>query len=543
MTESPSESRPFYLSTAIPFVNANPHVGFAFEAILADALARYQRLRGDEVHFQSGTDDNSLKNVRAAEREGVAPGQLVARYAERFRSLAATLDLSYDEFIQTSVDPRHRPGVEALWQACLRSGDLYRRPYQGLYCVGCEQFFAPAELADGRCPEHGIPPEPVEEENWFFRLSRYGDRIASLIAGGHLRIAPESRRNEVLSFLSQGLADISVSRSRSRARGWGIPVPGDPEQVIYVWFDALANYITTLGWTGDGPAFRRWWAGHGRRAHVIGKGIVRFHAVYWPAILLSAGLPLPTDLVVHGYLTVEGQKIGKSLGNAIDPEALVQRHGTDAVRYFLLRHLRPFEDGDFSEARLRACRDADLADQLGNLLRRTITLVARCFDGKPPTAGASAAPDETLRADLQSLPGRLQQILDRFASDEALAAIFDSVATTNRYFDQTAPWKLARLTAHPQEGAGARDRLQTVLHNTLEALRIVAVALAPFLPATSKAICAQLGHDPPGLAGWSALRWGSVPWRRDLPGGPVLFPKTAAGDTSSPRRDSGKVSP
>ncbi len=532
---APSLCQPFYISTAIPYVNAAPHVGFAYEAVLADALARYQRLRGRPVHLQSGTDDNSLKNVQAAERAQVSPQALVAENAGRFLALGRALDLSYDDFIHTGADPRHRAGVEALWRACLRAGDLYRRPYRGLYCVGCEGFFDAADLTDGRCPEHGTAPEVVEEENWFFRLSRYRDPLLRLIEAGHLQIAPRSRRNEVLGFLAGGLEDISVSRARGRARGWGIPVPGDPGQVVYVWFDALSSYVNTLGWTGDAPAYRRFWAGAGGRLHVLGKGILRFHAVHWPAILLSAGLPLPSDLLVHGYLTVDGRKIGKSLGNAVDPEALVARHGTEAVRHYLLRHIRPFEDTDFSEARLVGARDAELADQLGNLVRRTITLVQRSWSRHPPRAGTDEAPDHALRAHLQALPGRLEGALAGHAADEALAAVFECVAGANRYLEQTAPWTLARAAAADSpaaEAAGAR--LAAVLYHAIEAVRITGLALAPFLPATSAAISAQLAQPPPTPGDWpAALSWGRGRWTEPPPGGPVLFAKGGKGETTA----------
>jgi methionyl-tRNA synthetase len=513
MTEN--HSRISYFSTAIPYVNALPHIGFAFEAVLADVLARHRRLRGDQVRLQSGTDDHSLKNVRAAEGEGVLPDVLVGRNAARFRALAPALDLSYDDFIATSADPRHRPGVEALWRACQH--DLYKRAYRGLYCVGCEAFSTPAELPGGRCPEHHTVAEVVEEENWFFRLSRYREPLRALIGEGRLRVTPASRRNEVLAFLDGGLEDISVSRARSRARGWGIPVPGDPEQVVYVWFDALANYITALGWPAGGAGYDRCWQQAAARVHVIGKGIVRFHAVHWPAILLSAGLPLPTDLVVHGYLTVDGQKIGKSAGNAIDPQALVARHGCDVVRHFLLRHVRPFDDSDFSEARLVAARDAELADQLGNLLRRTVTLVQRSCAGRVPAPGAEGPAEQRLRGQADTVGAQIDQTLERFAVDEALAVVFDLVAATNRYVEHAAPWSLAKA---------GDPRLATVLHHAAEAVRIVAVALAPFLPGTSAAIAAQLGHRPPESGAWpAALRWGAVPWPGEVPGGSVLFAK------------------
>ena len=305
-----------YLSTTIPYVNAPPHLGFALELVQADVLARHHRLAGDQVRFQTGTDDNSLKNVLAAAAGGISTAGLVDRNATAFARLRGPLALSFDDFIRTSSDPRHRPGVERLWRACANSGDLYQKDYSGLYCVGCEQFCKPAELAAGLCPEHGTRPQEVSEENWFFRLSRYERQLHDLISDGRLRIEPAARRNEVLSFIAGGLEDFSASRSTARARGWGIPVPDDPGQVIYVWWDALGNYITALGYGTGGEQYQRWWGEASRRIHLAGKGVVRFHAVYWPAILLSAGLPLPTDILVHDYLTIDGRKISKSAGRS-----------------------------------------------------------------------------------------------------------------------------------------------------------------------------------------------------------------------------------
>ncbi|MFD9397400.1 methionine--tRNA ligase [Streptomyces sp. NPDC060011] len=326
-----------YVTTTIPYVNSRPHLGFALELVQADTLARHWRRRGSEVRLLSGTDDNSLKNVLAAEAEGVDVRVLVDRNADAFAALSAPLDLSLDDFIRTSSDPRHRVGVERLWRRCAAAGDLYRKEYEGLYCVGCEQFYTPGELVGGRCAEHGTEPRRVAEENWFFRLSRHADRLHRLVSDGVLRVEPAVRRNEVLALIESGLHDFSVSRSQARARGWGIPVPDDPGQVVYVWWDALGNYVTSLGYGTDEAAYGRWWAGDGRRVHLAGKGVVRFHAVYWPAILLSAGLPLPTDVLVHDYLTVGGRKISKSGPDTVDPVALTDAYGTDAVRWWLLR--------------------------------------------------------------------------------------------------------------------------------------------------------------------------------------------------------------
>ena len=295
-----------YITTTIPYVNARPHLGFALELVQADALARHHRGQGDHVRFQTGTDDNSLKNVLAAEAAGVGVQEFVDGNAAAFVALSEPLSLSVDDVIRTSRDPRHRAGVERLWRACADAGDFYRKHYRGLYCVGCEQFYAPAELSDGRCPEHDTEPQQVSEENWFFRLSRYTGRLHDLIATGVLRIEPAERRNEVLAFIAGGLEDFSISRSITRARGWGIPVPGDPSQVIYVWWDALGNYLTALGYGTAGEDHQRWWTGADHRIHLVGKGVLRFHAVYWPAMLLSAGQPLPTEILVHGYLTADG---------------------------------------------------------------------------------------------------------------------------------------------------------------------------------------------------------------------------------------------
>ncbi|MFL6073293.1 MAG: methionine--tRNA ligase [Mycobacteriales bacterium] len=475
-------ARPYYVTTTIPYVNARPHLGFALELVQADVLARHHRRLGEPVRFLTGTDDNSLKNVLAAEAEGVPTRQLVDRNAAAFAALRGPLDLSFDDFLRTSGDPRHRAGVERFWRACARAGDLYRKEYTGLYCVGCEQFYTAAELPGGRCPEHGTEPETVAEENWFFRLSRYAERLHDLIASGRLRIEPAGRRNEVLGFLAGGLEDFSVSRSQARARGWGIPVPDDPDQVIYVWWDALGNYLTSLGYGVDSPDYRRWWVDNDRRVHLVGKGVLRFHAVYWPAMLLSAGEPPPTDILVHDYLTVDGAKISKSGGSGVDtdPARLAGRYGTDAVRWWLLREVPRVGDADFTVDRLTARADTDLANDLGNLVNRVVSMIHRYRDSHPP---AAADPATSLAAACREVPGRVDTALAGFDFRRATGAVWTIVEEANRHVEHTAPWLLAR--------SGDEEALDTALAGLLDACRTLADQLAPFLPTAATRVAAQ----------------------------------------------------
>lgn len=514
MTRLSTLPRPLYITTALPYVNARPHLGFALEAVIADTLARLARRDGREVRFVSGTDEHSLKNVLAAERAGVPTPDFVAEHARAFGALGGTLDLGLDDFVRTSADPRHRAAVEALWGACAQRGDLYRQTYRGLYCVGCEQFFEPDDLAGGACPEHGTAPEIVAEENWFFRLSRYQDRLLDLLARGGLQIEPAIAREETLTFLRGRLRDISVSRSAARARGFGIPVPGDASQVIYVWFDALASYLAALGFPADDALYRRFWAGPGERAHVVGKGINRFHTVLWPALLSSAGLPLPTRVLVHGYLTVDGHKISKS-GLSVDPVPLAAEYGADAVRYYLLRHVRTTRDGDFRLDRFVEAHDGELANQLGNLVRRAFALVERHAGGRAPEPAALEPVDASLVAEVTSLPGRVDEAVRRFELDGALGEIFALVEATNGYVERTAPWSLA--------SEGRRERLGTVLYCLGETIAALAEELAPFLPGTARAIRGRFDGDAP-LTRRSG-RWGLLPPGTSVRRGDVLFPR------------------
>ena len=361
-------NKKFYITTAIDYVNGLPHIGHALEKIQTDVVARYHRSLGENVLFLTGTDENSLKNVQAAEKEGITVQELVDRNSQVFYNLKDVLNLSFDDFIRTT-EKRHIEGVEKLWKACQK--DIYKKTYEGLYCVGCEAFYKESELVNGLCPEHKKAPELVKEENYFFKLSKYQNQLKELIEKNEFKIIPETRKNEVLSFINSGLEDICISRSKERAHGWGIPVPKDPNQIVWVWFDALANYITAVGYDLDEKMFQDLWPAD---IHFVGKGILRFHAVYWPAMLLSAGLALPKSIFVHGYITVDGGKMSKSIGNVINPIELVKKYGTEPVRYFLLREMPPTQDGDFTYEKFEDRYTADLARGLGNLVARVIAL-------------------------------------------------------------------------------------------------------------------------------------------------------------------------
>jgi methionyl-tRNA synthetase len=479
---------PLYLTTTIPYVNAKPHLGHALELVQADVLARHYRRRGHPVRFQTGTDDNSLKNVLAAEAAGVGVQQFVDANAEAFVALAGPLSLSVDDVIRTSSDPRHRAGVERLWQACASAGDLYRAHYEGLYCVGCEAFYTEDELVAGLCTEHGVRPQRVAEENWFFRLSRYAGRLRDEITAGRLRIEPAGRRNEVLAFIAGGLSDFSVSRSTGRAHGWGIPVPGDPDQVIYVWWDALGNYLTALGYGSDEVNLSRWWTGASRRVHLLGKGVLRFHAVYWPAMLASAGLPLPTDIIVHDYLTVDGRKISKSDGAPVDPAALAGEYGTDAIRWWLLRDVPRIGDADFTRDRLVHRADDELAHGFGNLVNRVVAMIGRYRDGVVPEDRGQAAISLGLAG--RRAPASIDSALAVGDFRQATAAVWAIAAEANRYISQARPWLLAQAERDGDQEAGRR--LDAVLAALIGTCRQLADELEPFLPDAAARIARQI---------------------------------------------------
>ena len=472
-----------YVTVTIPYVNAAPHLGYAYELVQADVFARARRLAGDDVRFLGGTDDYSLKNVLAAEAAGVPTQEFVDAHAAEFVALTSPLDLSLDDFIRTSTDPRHRPAVERLWMACAANGDLYKRDYAGDYCVGCEQFYERTDAVDGRCPEHGTALERVVEENWFFRLTAYQDHLERLISSGDITVHPAPFREEVLSFVRRGLQDLSVSRSVHRARGWGIAVPNDPSQVIYVWFDALANYISALGFGAvDSPEYRRWWLEADERVHVVGKGVLRFHAVYWPAFLAAAGQPYPTRIQVHPYLTAGGQKLSKSDGNVVDPHQVAGDYGTDAVRWWFARDVTAVADTDFTPERLIARANGDLANGLGNVTNRIVNLVHRLRDGAVPDV--EAAPVAAAGAVERDVADRLAD----FDLRGAAGAISAAVTALNQDLEETKPW---RGVEHA-DPAG----LDELLARQVASARHIARAARPIVPQLAARLLQQLASSP-----------------------------------------------
>jgi methionyl-tRNA synthetase len=464
-------SKPLYVTTTIPYVNAPPHIGFALELVQADAYARYHRLTGRTVRLQTGTDENAFKNVLSARALAISTEQLVDDNAARFRALAAALNVSYDAFVRTT-SPAHHEAVHALLSR-LRTDDVYRASYRGLYCDGCEDFYLPRELVDGRCPDHSAALTEVEEHNWFFRLSAYQSTLHELIAARRLRVVPESREAEVLRFIESGLADISISRDAARSGGWGIPFPGDASQIVYVWIDALVNYLTGLGFPESCGDF---WSADSEKLHVIGKNVWKFHAVYWPALLLSAGLPLPDTIFAHGFLTIDGQKIAKSrAGQRADPFPPIDQFGSDAVRYYLLRHIRPTEDTDYTAERLADVYESELANGLGNLCSRLTTLCE--------SAGVTAIASQTTPP-----PQKLDGLVKQFRFDRAIALLWEEVDALNREIAEARPW--ADLKAGRLEIAQAR------LRDWAGTLSALAHWLQPFLPDTASRIGAALRRAP-----------------------------------------------
>ncbi|MBI2450186.1 MAG: methionine--tRNA ligase [Candidatus Nealsonbacteria bacterium] len=452
----------FYITTSIAYVNALPHLGYALEIVQADVLARYHRILGEDVFFLTGTDEHGAKVVKAAEQAGKIPEDFTDMVSEKFRELTRIFNLSNDYFIRTTDREKHWSKVQGVWLKLLENGDIYKKKYKGLYCVGCEAFITKKDLIDGRCRIHLKEPEVVEEENYFFRLSKYSKNIEEILKKDKIKIIPASRKNEMLSFLKDGLEDISFSRPRKDLK-WGIPVSDDETQTIYVWADALINYLS--GAPGRWPA----------DVQCIGKDIQKFHSLIWPGMLLSLGLALPKTIFVHGFITVAGQKMSKSLGNVVDPFELIKKYGTDAVRYFLLREIPPTEDGDFTQEKFEGRYNADLASGLGNLVARVITMAAKLEIKNSKT--------KITNKNLKSLINKTQKecysFLDGFEFNEALMAIWEIISWCDKYIEKERPWVESK-------------NQKEVIGNLLFAVGEIAKLLEPFLPKTSEKILEQL---------------------------------------------------
>lgn len=515
-SESSRENRPYYITTAIPYPNGSPHIGHALEEVATDAIARYRRLRGNDTYFSTGLDENSQHVVQAARDNNVDLVTWVDSMDGAFRLAWSKLDISYDHWIRT-IEERHFRASQEMIRRAQERGDIYKSIYSGWYCPNDNTFYQDEDLVNGRCPNHpSIVPEWLEEENYFFALTKYSDRLLEHILTHADFIVPPVRKSEVLGLIHQGLRDFSVSRRVDPTReSWGVPFPGDSEQVIYVWFDALTNYLTAIGFPDDTATFDHYWPAD---AHVIGLDITRFHCLYWPAMLMSAELPLPKQIAVHGFMTVEGAKISKSGSNIVHPIQLVDEYGVDAVRYYLLRNLSFASDRDFTREGLIRSYNDELNKDLGNLLNRVVAMVNRYRGGIIPEPGAIGELEEDLRRVAIESHWQAERDLEAWEIGNALQSIWNFVRRTNQYLEQSKPWVLAR---QPEK---AKD-LDTVLFSAAEALRLLSLYLAPYIPDASDRIRSQLGLEPVKSSAWvDEATWGSVPLTKVV-AGPVLFPR------------------
>ncbi len=496
----------YYVTTPIYYVNAQPHLGHAYTTIAADVLARHMRQRGEEVFFLTGTDEHGEPVAQAAEALGIAPKQLADRNAARFEALMPQLNVSNDFFIRTS-DPRHGERVQQVMRQVHDNGHVYLGTYEGWYCPRCADFKSENEIGEGNtCPIHHIPLDREQEENWFFRLSAFQEPLERLFAERPDWVQPSSRFNEAHAFVRQGLRDVSLSRGKLT---WGVPVPWDPNHVFYVWFDALLNYYTALGFAGETDRTADFWP---PAYHLIGKDILKFHAVYWPALLMAAGIELPHRLFVHGYLLMDGEKMSKSLGNVLDPFAVMERFGADALRYYCFREVSFGQDGSVSTTGFEARYAGELANEYGNLASRTLAMLTRYCEGRVP----DVALDAVLAADFDGLDGEVAALLDRAELSQALEAIWQRVRRLNRYVEERAPWQLAK---DPAQAAALDETLATLA----EGLRALTVLLHPYMPASTDTALLALGRPQTDYAG---ARLADTGWGGAVTALAPLFPKT-----------------
>ena len=521
---STPKPKPFYITTSIAYANASPHIGFAMEVCQADVLARYHRMKGDDVFLLSGTDENGSKIKKTALENKIEPQKFVDENSAKFQLLLDTLDISNNDFIRTTDKKRHWPAAQKIWNKLVEAGDIYRGNYEGYYCVGCEAYLTEKDLVDGKCPNHQKTPEKIKEKNYFLKLSKYSKVIQEKIESGELEILPEARKNEILNVIKSGLRDISFSRPK-KVLDWGVPVPNDESQTMYVWCDALTNYISALGYENlplsqrglggfkKSVNFQKFWPAD---IHIIGKDILRFHTAIWPAMLLSAGLPLPKKIFVHGFVTSDGKKMSKSVGNVIDPFEVIDKYGADALRYYLLKEIPSGGDGDFSYKRFKEVYQADLANGIGNLTARIITLGTKIENQNSPFEKGGWGDFKTKTENTWK---NYEELLNNFKLNEALEIAKKLMSVCDEYIEKNKPWQL--------EG----KRKEEVIYNLLESLRHIAWMIYPFMPETSMKIFEQLFTDGQKRKEElnknleEAQKWGGLKPETKIKKGEILFPR------------------